>query len=91
MVIREDIINKALNESINEFMIEEGFWGDAWNGIKNAGKNLWNGVKNGVAMYMDNATNGQWNREYNIHAKGKGVMVVCHYLKSWLQYYYDEL
>lgn len=86
MVIREDIINKALNESINEFMIEEGFWGDAWNGIKNAGKNLWNGVKNGVAMYMNNATNGDWNREYNVWAKGEGPMVVAHYIGQWLNW-----
>ena len=40
VIITEDIISNALNESIDEFMLEEELmneinWGGGWNGIKN--------------------------------------------------------
>ena len=57
--LSEDIINKALNESINEFIIEEGKWGSRF-------KKAWNGIKNAAAIYMDARTNGRWNQKYGI-------------------------
>ena len=59
VILSEDIINKALNESINEFMIEEGKWGSRF-------KRAWNGIKNAAAIYMDARTNGRWNQKYGI-------------------------
>jgi len=93
MVITEYIIRKALDESINNFMLEEG---GGWDGLvksrpgimaKNIGKSLWNGVK----MYMDYRTNGQWNRKYNQHVKGNGFTVGSYYLNKWFNKHYDKL
>ena len=68
VVINEDIIRNALNESVDEFMLEEGMR-DAWNAFRNNKwvNGIWNGVRNGVANYMDWATNGQWNKKYNVY------------------------
>ena len=94
VIITEDIIRKALNESIDEFMINEG-WGD---GIKNFGswaKNkfggVWNGIKNAAAMYMDSRTNGQWNNQYGIYATGSGKTTEMYYLNKWFNYHLDEI
>jgi len=68
-LITEDIIKRALDESIEEFMLEEG---GGWNNFKQwAGKvggNLWNGIRNGVANFMNKRTGGQWNQKYGIYA-----------------------
>ena len=83
-VITEDMISMALNESIDEFMLEEGFgnglkslsnklsgYGSAINnGLKRLGNTKFmRGLNNAVNMYMDYKTNGQWNREYNSYAR----------------------
>jgi hypothetical protein len=64
-MITEDIIKRALDESIEEFMLEEANWkgwaGAAGSTLGNIGKNIWNGVKE----YMNWRTNGQWNQKYN--------------------------
>lgn len=104
VIITEDIIRKALNESIDEFMINEG---GAWDSISNTAnrwnntaKNYaskwgldkaWNGIKNFAAEYMDKKTNGQWNRKYNIQAKGKGAFVGTFYMEKWLTERYRRL
>lgn len=95
-VITEDIIKQALNESIDEFMLEEA-WGSGlknwWNNspnaqkIKNVGNSLWNGVK----MYMDYRTNGQWNQKYSQYVNGNTKMGELFYLNKWLSYYKQEL
>lgn len=95
VVITEDIISRALNESIDEFMLEEDMinekWGDAvkgvWNGLKKAG----NWVKNAAAMYMDRETNGQWNKKYGIYVDGNTKMGELFYLNKWLKYYNQKL
>lgn len=88
-LIAEDIIKKALDESINEFMLEEG---GAWDSLKNStlgkvGKGVWNGVK----MYMDARTNGQWNRKYNQQVQGKGTAVGAFYINKWFDMHYRRL
>ena len=50
--INENILNQCVNESINEFMIEEG-WGD-W-------------AKDAVRAFMHWRTNGKWNNKWNQH------------------------
>ena len=89
VVITEDIISRALNESIDEFMLEEG---GAWDALKNSklgklGKSLWNGVK----MYMDYRTNGQWNQKYNQFAKGKGAAVGTLYAGNWFKKHFKRV
>ena len=99
VVITEDIISRALNESIDEFMLEEGWLGDKWNGFKNntiAGKWLTkagNWLNNAAAMYMDGKTGGRWNRTYNTQATGNGnnVSVGTYYLKNWFEKHYRRL
>lgn len=86
-VITEDIISRALNESIDEFMLEESMD----KGVGSAIKGVWNGVKNAAAMYMDWRTNGQWNRKYNIQAKGNGKIVGSYYLNKWFKLRYNRL
>ena len=93
VIITEDIIRNALNESIDEFMINEG---GAWDGVKNwANKwglnKAWNGIKNFAAEYMDKKTNGQWNKKYGIQAKGSGTNVGTYYLEKWLKPRYSRL
>jgi len=88
VIITEDIVKKALNESIDEFMLEEGWFGNAWNSLKGsqlgqmAGK-AGNWLKNAAAMYMDARTNGQWNNKYGIYANGTGKMTEMYYLNKW--------
>ena len=95
VVITEDIISRALNESIDEFILEEGMinekWGDAvkgvWNGLKKAG----NWVKNAAAMYMDRETNGQWNNKYGIYANGSDKMTEMYYLTEWFKTHLEHI
>jgi len=74
-IITEDIIRNALNESIDEFIIEEEFgkglksW---WNKpymqtARNYVGKAYNGLKNAAAEYMNLRTNGQWNQKYGIN------------------------
>jgi hypothetical protein len=96
MIVNENIIRNALNESIDEFLLEEGWMSNAWNGLKNsqlgqyAGK-AWNGVKNAAAMYMDYRTNGQWNQKYGIYANANSKMGELFYLNKWFNYYKQQL
>ena len=100
VIITEDIVRNALNESIDEFMLEEGMLGNGfkslqnwWNNspnaqkIKNAGNSLWNGVK----MYMDYRTNGQWNNKYGQYANGAGRTTEMYYLNKWFNYHLNEI
>ena len=90
-MITEDIIRQALNESINEFMLEEG---EGWNRLKDwynngNGKYLKNAVnwgKNAIANYMDKRTNGEWNRKYNVYADNTGKSIRS---KNKWDYYRD--
>jgi hypothetical protein len=66
VVITEDIIRNALNESIDEFIINEGF-GDAVKGAWGYAKKAGNWLKNAAAEYMNYKTNGQWNKKYGIY------------------------
>ena len=92
-IITEDMISRALNESIDEFMLEEG----AWDGLKNWFNKLGNtkfmrGLNNAVNMYMDYKTNGQWNREYNSYANdGNSKTVEMYYLDKWLKYHLGQM
>lgn len=93
VTITDDIIRKALNESIDEFIINES---GAWDSVKNWATKwgldkAWNGIKNFAAEYMDKKTNGQWNRKYNIQAKGKGAFVGTFYMEKWLTERYRRL
>lgn len=85
-IITEDIINNAINESIDEFMLEEG-WGDAakwaWNGLKKLGK----GIGNAAKLYMDYRTNGKWNRKYGYYNSGNDATTEMMYLQRWFNYH----
>ena len=77
---RQDyIVRKALNESINEFMIQEGLWDTIKQGAKWIGNKAWNGVK----AYMDYATNGEWNQQYGQYVNGSGKTTELYYLRNW--------
>lgn len=90
--LSEDIINKALNESINEFIIEEGKWGSKF-------KKAWNGIKNAAAIYMDARTNGRWNQKYGIapnYGTPNSYSVMgrtkeLYVLANWLQFHGQRL
>ena len=97
-IVTEDIIRSALNESIDEFMLEEGWegWKNLWNNpnvqkIRNGVGKAWNGYKNFLAMYMDNKTNGQWNNKYGIYASGSGKTTELYYLQKWFGYHLDNI
>lgn len=87
-LIAEDIIKKALDESINEFMLEEGLWDSLKDRpIGKLGKSLWNGVK----MYMDTRTNGQWNNKYGQYVNGDSKFSEMYYLNKWFNYHLAEI
>ena len=106
-VITEDMISKALNESIDEFMLEEGGGLNAFknklsgygsainNGLKRLGNTKFmRGFNNAVNMYMDYKTNGQWNRKYNSYAsdeKGNSNTIGSFYLQKWLNKHFLTL
>lgn len=90
VVITEDIIRNALNESIDEFMINEGV-GDAFKGVWGYAKKAGNWLKNAAAMYMDKQTNGQWNQKYGIYVNGNTKTGELYYLNKWLDYYKQQL
>jgi len=78
---RQDyIIRQALNESINEFILQEA---GLWDGVKAAGQFAWNGVK----AYMDKATNGEWNRKFGQYVNGNGKGTELFYLGKWFSYH----
>ena len=102
VILSEDVIRRALNESIDEFIMEETLWEEeegkpgstaekygkkAWSGLKKLG----NWAKNSIAMYMDKSTGGRWNQKYNIQAKGNGLSVGSFYLKKWFEIHYNRL
>jgi hypothetical protein len=100
MIVNENIIRNALNESIDEFLLEEGafdglknWWNKSANGqkVKNGLSNVWNGVKNGVAMYMDSQTDGQWNNKYGIYANGNGKTTELYYLNKWFNTHLENI
>ena len=97
-IVTEDIIRNALNESIDEFMLEEGWegWKNLWNSpnvqkIRNGVGKAWNGYKNFLSMYMDNKTNGQWNNKYGIYAIRSGKTTELYYLEKWFGYHLNEI
>lgn len=92
MIVNENIIRNALNESIDEFLLEEGWMSNAWNGLKNSklGKaGSW--LKDAAAMYMDKKTNGQWNKKYNIYANGNGKTTELYYLNKWFDWHLKQM
>lgn len=60
LIITEERLNTLISESIEEVMLEEGWFrdtaGKAWNGIKNVAKNVRQGVKDsgGILPYASN-------------------------------------
>jgi hypothetical protein len=90
VVITEDIIRNALNESIDEFMVNEGF-GDAFKGAWGYAKKAGNWLKNAAAMYMDKQTNGQWNNKYGIYANGNGKTTELYYLNKWFNTHLNNI
>ena len=90
VVVTEDIIRNALNESIDEFMINEGV-GDAFKGAWGYAKKAGNWLKNAAAMYMDKQTNGQWNQKYGIYVNGNTKSGELFYLNKWFDYYREQL
>lgn len=104
VTITDDIIRNALNESIDEFILQEnGLWNsiaDTANRWNSSAKNwankwgldkAWNGVKNFAAAYMDKKTNGQWNKKYGIYVNGNGEFTAITYLEKWLDYHRKKL
>ncbi len=99
VIITEDIIRNALNESIDEFILEEGAFDGLknwWNNgtgqyIKNGLSSAWKNAKNAAAMYMDNRTNGQWNNKYGIYANGNGKTTELYYLNKWFNFHLEEI
>ena len=100
MNVNENIIRNALNESIDEFLLEEGafdglknWWNSSANGqrVKNGLSSVWNNVKNAAAMYMDKQTNGQWNQKYGIYVNANNKMGELFYLNKWFNYYKQQL
>ena len=94
VVITEDIIKRALDESIEEFMLEEGFFdkakgfaGLAGSTLGKIGKGLWNGFK----MYMDWTSKGQWNNEFGQYVNGNGKMSEMFYLNKWFKFHLKEI
>ena len=92
-IVTENIIRNALNESIDEFMLEEG---EGWNRLKNSklgqiAKNVGNSLWNGVKMYMDYRTNGQWNNKYGQYANGNGKTTELYYLNKWFNYHLNGI
>ena len=96
VVITEDIIRNALNESIDEFMINEAMlnefnWGNAVKGAWGYAKKAGNWLKNAAAMYMDKQTNGQWNNKYGIYANGNGKTTELYYLNKWFNTHLNNI
>ena len=85
-MITEDIIKQAINESIDEFMLEEGLKDWYNNGNGKYLKNAVNWGKNAIANYMDKRTNGEWNRKYNVYADNTGKSIRS---KNKWDYYRD--
>ena len=88
-VITEDIIRNALNESIDEFMINEEMlqeynWGNLFKGA-------WNGLKNAAAAYMDKKTDGRWNQKYNIYVNGNSKYAEMYYLNKWFNWHLKQI
>ena len=86
VIITEDIVRNALNESIDEFMLEEGLKDWYNNGNGKYIKNAVNWGKNAIANYMDKRTNGEWNRKYNVYADNTGKSIRS---KNKWDYYRD--
>ena len=99
VIITEDIISNALNESIDEFMLEEGAFDGIskwWNKpymqkVRNGVGKVWNGIKDAASMYMDKKTNGQWNQKYGIYVNGNTKSGELFYLNKWFNYYRQKL
>lgn len=83
VIITEDIIRKAVNESIGEFMINEK-WGDS---IKKVG----NFLKNAAATYMDWRTGGDWNAKYGIYNNSTGKTTELYYLNQWFNWHVEQI
>ena len=81
------IIKNALNESINEFLLEEG----AWDKLKGFAGKAYNWVRNGIANYMNKQTNGEWNKNYGINTRNGGWHTAYIYLNNWMKYHYSKV
>jgi hypothetical protein len=88
VIITEDIIRKALNESIDEFMINEDTLNEKWgDSIKKVG----NFLKNAAATYMDFMTDGQWNAKYGIYNNSTGKTTELYYLNQWFNWHVEQI
>ena len=88
VIITEDIIRKALNESIDEFMINEDALNEKWgDSIKKVG----NFLKNAAATYMDFMTDGQWNAKYGIYNNSTGKTTELYYLNQWFNWHVEQI
>ena len=88
VIITEDIIRKALNESIDEFMINEDALNEKWgDSIKKVG----NFLKNAAATYMDWRTGGDWNAKYGIYNNSTGKTTELYYLNQWFNWHVEQI
>lgn len=84
VIITEDIIRKSLDESINEFMINEVQWGKAIGKVGNF-------LKNAAATYMDFMTDGRWNAKYGIYNNSTGMTTEIYYLNQWFNWHLEQI
>lgn len=88
VIITKDIIRKALNESIDEFMINEDALNEKWgDSIKKVG----NFLKNAAATYMDWRTGGDWNAKYGIYNNSTGKTTELYYLNQWFNWHVEQI
>lgn len=103
MLITEDIIDNAVKQSINEFVVNEVLnTPGAWERLKNKFAKTGRGLKNMVYNYMDKKTNGAWNDKYGkytdygtINAGTKLSWMqeyrLCQVLSRWIDYHRTKI
>ena len=95
MANREDKIDKIINESINEFIINETSGRDTL-------KKIGGSIKNAVYNYMDRKSNGEWNTKYgkfmdygsinaNTKLSWKQEYRLCKVLMKWIDFHRAKL
>ena len=98
MLITEDIIDNAVKQSINEFVVNEVFNTPGARKLGNVFGKVGRGLKNMVYNYMDKKTNGAWNNKYGrytdygtINAGTKLSWMqeyrLCQVLSRWIDYH----
>lgn len=102
MLITEDIIDNAVKQSINEFVVNEVFNTPGARKLRNAVGKVGRGLKNMVYNYMDKKTNGAWNDKYGKYtdygAINAGTKLswmqeyrLCQVLSRWIDYHRTKI